>query len=107
MSDDDPPYWVLISILFSTQPLTPALAMHLHGVAYALYASDEGRGKLDGELVQGEVRNLRKSVAMGSITGPGFEADFDTERGHGQVRFLLTEEGIARMAQARPPASLN
>ena len=107
MSDDDPPYWVLISILCSTQPLTPALAMRLHAAAYGLYASDEGRVALDEDLLQGEVRNLRKVVALGSITGPGFEAEFDTERGHGVVRFLLTDQGIERMAQARPPAALN
>jgi hypothetical protein len=107
VSDDDPPYWVLISILFSTQPLTPGLAMRLHSAAYQLYASDEGRCALDGELVQGEVRNLRKHVALGSIAGPGFEAEFDTERGHGVVRFLLTEQGVERMAKARPQTSLN
>jgi hypothetical protein len=107
VSDDDPPYWVLISVLFSTQPLTPKLAMQLHRAAYSLYAADEELGKLDGDLLQGEVRNLRRVMAMGSISGPGFEADFDTERGHGQVRFLLTQPGIEHMAQSRPSSSLN
>ena len=102
MSDDDPPYWVLISVLFSTQPLTPVLAMQLHRAAYALYAADEAEGKLDGDLLQGEVRNLRKVMAMGSISGPGFEADFDTDRlaefeGNGQnlkktLRAMLTSD---------------
>ena len=104
---DDPPYWVLISILFSTQPLTPTLAHLLHEAAYQLYRTDEARAPLDGELIQGEVRNLRKAVAMGSITGPGFEAEFDNERGHGRVAFLLTEQGIERMAEARKPAAAN
>ena len=42
--DDDIPYWVLISVLFSSVPLTAALAMSLHQVAFELYQSGDSEG---------------------------------------------------------------
>lgn len=105
MSDDDsqaPPYWTLISVLFSTQPLTPSLAMTLHQTAYELYQRGDSVGQVAGDLLSGRVHNLRKDVQLGGITGPAFEAEIDTERGSGIVRFLLTRQGLELM-QARPP----
>jgi hypothetical protein len=104
MADDDasPPYWTLISVLFSTQPLTPALAMTLHQTAYELYQRGDSVGQVAGDLISGKVRNLRKDVALGGITGPAFEAEIDTERGSGVVRFLLTRQGLELM-EAKPP----
>jgi hypothetical protein len=104
---DDPPYWVLISVLFSTFPLTAALAQRLHRAAYDLYRADSGVAEITGDgdvIVSGEMRNLKQDVALGSVTGPAFEADIETERGHGLVRFLLTRRGIALMTEraARP-----
>jgi len=104
MADDEqpPPYWTLISVLFSTQPLTPALAMTLHQRAYELYESGDSVGQVAGDLISGKVRSLGKDVALGGIAGPAFEAEIDTERGSGVVRFLLTRQGLELM-QARPP----
>jgi hypothetical protein len=105
MADDDdqaPPYWTLISVLFSTQPLTPALAMTLHQTAYELYQRGDAVGQVAGDLLSGKVHNLRKDVALGGIAGPAFEAEIDTERGSGVVRFLLTRQGLELM-EARPP----
>ncbi|MFL5348751.1 MAG: hypothetical protein ACJ8AT_28480 [Hyalangium sp.] len=106
MSDDsqDPPYWTLISVLFSTQPLTPSLAMTLHQKAYELYERGDSVGQVAGDLISGRVHNLRKDVQLGGIAGPAFEAEIDTERGSGVVRFLLTRQGLELM-QARPPES--
>lgn len=95
-----PPYWVLISILFSSLPLTPALANRLHQAAYDLYRRDEGVARLQGDLAQGEVRNLRKVLLLGSLSGPGFEALIDTVHGSGTVRFLLTHQGLEIIAEA-------
>jgi hypothetical protein len=106
MTDDAIPYWVLISIVFSSLPLREPLAIALHRTAYDLYRRDEGTARIEGELAQGEVRNLRKTVLLGTLSGPAFEADVDTERGTGKVRFLLTQEGIELMSQ-RPPSALN
>ena len=109
MAEQSPPYWVLISVLFSSQPLTPALAMTLHQAAYALYRRGDGEQPVAGDLLTGRVRNLRKNVQMGGLTGPAFEADIETERGSGTVRFLLTRQGLELMehqaeeSAAQPP----
>jgi hypothetical protein len=103
MADQPPPYWVLISVLFSSQPLTPALAMTLHQAAYELYQRDDSVQPVAGDMLAGKVRNLRKDVQMGAIAGPAFEAEIETERGAGVVRFLLTRQGLELMAN-EPPA---
>jgi hypothetical protein len=106
MADNDdqaPPYWTLISVLFSTQPLTPALAMTLHQTAYDLYQRGDSVGQVAGDLISGKVHNLRKEVHLGGIAGPAFEAEIDTERGSGVVRFLLTRQGLEMMQAAPPP----
>jgi hypothetical protein len=97
MGETTPPYWVLISVLFSSVRLTPSLAMTLHEAAYHLYRTGGGAQEILGDLVSGRVRNLRKSAALGSIAGPAFEADLETERGKGKVHFLLTREGLGIM----------
>ncbi len=93
------PYWLLVSVLFSSVPLTPALALTLHQAAYDLYARDESARPVAGELVTGLVRNLHKEVLLGTIGGPAFEAELETERGPGKVRFLLTRQGIELMKE--------
>lgn len=108
MADDSPPYWLLISVLFSSFPLTPELALRLHRSAYELYRSDGGVAEIardEGAILSGEVRNLKTEAALGTFSGPMFEASVETERGHGVVRFLLTHRGIELMAerQARTP----
>ncbi len=97
MAEATPPYWVLISVLFSSVRLTPSLAMMLHQAAYQLYRTGDGAQEVLGDLVSGRVRNLRKSAVLGAIAGPAFEADLETERGKGKVRFLLTREGLDLM----------
>lgn len=106
--DSDPPYWVLISVLFSSQPLTPSLAMCLHEAAYDLFRTDGAEGKVAGDLITGRVRNLRQDVVLGSISGPAFEAEIETERGAGVVRFLLTRQGLELISKAeKRPRYLN
>jgi hypothetical protein len=105
MAAEPPPYWVLISVLTSSFPLTPALAMSLHQAAYDLYSRDDTVGQVIGDLANGKVRNLRKDVLIGTIGGPAFEAELETERGHGMVRFLLTRQGLELMG-AKPPRSM-
>ncbi|PTL81955.1 hypothetical protein [Vitiosangium sp. GDMCC 1.1324] len=102
MAEQSPPYWVLISVLFSSQPLSPTLAMTLHQAAFDLYRRGESVQPVAGDLLTGKVHNLRKDVQMGSISGPAFEAEIETERGSGVVRFLLTRQGL-EMMQAQPP----
>jgi hypothetical protein len=108
MSESSPPYWMLISVLFSSQPLTPALAMTLHQAAFDLYQRDAVSGEVAGDLLSGKVRNLKKDVLLGTIGGPAFEAEIETERGSGVVRFLLTREGLERLSrQPERPRYLN
>lgn len=98
-----PPYWQLISVLFSSLPLTPALAMTLHQAAWELYQSGGGFTAVAGDALQGRVTNLKKDMLLGTIGGPAFEARIETERGKGTVRFLLTREGIERLERRRRP----
>jgi hypothetical protein len=91
---EDIPYWLLMSVLFSSQPLTPTLAMTLHQAAYDLYERNDSVREVSGDLIQGKVRNLHKDVLLGTIGGPAFEAEVETERGAGLVRFLLTRQGL-------------
>ena len=91
---ETPSAWKLISVLFSTVPLSPALATSLYEVARGLHRSGESAGELYQEDVEGKVRNLQKSFALGSLSGPGFEADLETPDGKGRVRFLVTREGL-------------
>jgi hypothetical protein len=100
---ESPPHWMLISVLFSSLPLSDSLAMSLYQVARELHRGDLPAGEVMEEMAQGRVRNLRKVFAIGSITGPGFEADLETERGKGLVRFLITREGLARTRGERRP----
>jgi len=91
---EKPPYWYLISVLASTIPLEPALAMSLYEVAFSLHRSGEGHGEVVQDRMEGRVTNLHRSFALGSIAGPGFEADVEMPAGKGKVRFLLTREGL-------------
>lgn len=105
MAEQPPPTWLLISVLFSSVPLTPALAATLHATAYDLYVHDAGAKTVAGDLVSGRVRNLRKDMLLGTIGGPAFEAELETERGPGKVRFLLTRQGLDSMGATRPSRS--
>ncbi len=97
MSESAASRWTLISVLFSSVPLTPALAATLHDAALDLYRRDEVTGAVAGDLVTGRVVNLRKTLQLGGITGPAFEAKLETERGSGTVRYLLTRQGLELM----------
>lgn len=103
----DPPYWLLISVLFSSIPLTPALAMTLHQAAMEIHHRGGGQSPVSGDALQGRVTSLGKDLLLGTIGGPAFEAEIETERGKGTVRFLLTREGLAALSDrpARRPAS--
>jgi hypothetical protein len=86
--------WTLISVLFSSIPLSSTLAATLHQAALELYRRDEPVQQVAGDLVTGRVVNLKRTMQLGAITGPAFEAKLDTERGSGTVRYLLTRQGL-------------
>lgn len=88
--------WTLISVLLSTIPLEPSLAATLHQTALDLYRRDAGAGRVAGDVVSGRVVNLKKTLQLGAISGPAFEARLDTARGSGTVRYLLTSQGLER-----------
>ncbi len=100
-----PPGYTLISVLFSTFPLEQGLAGTLHQAAVDLYQRDAGFGPVAGDVVSGRVVNLRKSLSLGSIVGPAFEAELDTARGSGKVRYLLTRQGLDLMGVGAPQPS--
>jgi hypothetical protein len=86
--------WTLISVLFSTVPLDDALAATLHETAVELYRSDRAMQQVAGDVLAGRVVNLRKTLQLGAISGPAFEATLETARGSGKVRYLLTTQGL-------------
>ena len=103
MAEQTPPYWVLISVLASSLPLNPTLAMTLHQAALDLFRRDQAVGQVAGDMISGRVTNLKKDLLLGTISGPAFEAEIDTERGHGTVRFLLTRQGLELTGDKKPP----
>jgi hypothetical protein len=106
LASDLPPRWTLISVLFSSIPLEPSLAATLHQAAVDLYRSDGAMSPVAGDVVSGKVVNLKKTMQLGAITGPAFEATLDTARGAGKVRYLLTRQGLELMGiEERAPAS--
>jgi hypothetical protein len=106
-SNAEVPYWVLMSVLFSSFPMTQSLASALHGVAVQLYSADATSGLVDHQLARGTVRNQRSEAVIGTVTGPVFEAQLETERGKGMVRFLLTREGLSLLgATANTPRGM-
>ncbi len=96
--------WTLISVLFSSIPLSASLAATLHEVAVDLYREDAAMSPVAGDVVSGRVVNLKKSFALGAITGPAFEARLETARGSGTVRYLLTRQGLELQGIAAPTA---
>ncbi len=104
MADAPPPpgSWTLISVLFSSIPMGPSLAATLHQTALALYRDDKAVGQVSGDTLSGQVVNLKRSMHLGTIAGPAFEAKLETERGSGTVRYLLTRQGLEQMG-VQPP----
>ena len=96
---------MLIAVLRSSIPLDAPLAMRLYHSAIKLERNQDSVEKLSGDLAMGEVRRLGETIALGAITGPGFEAAVDTPRGSGVVRFVVTRRGLDE-ADDSPPASL-
>lgn len=88
------PYWLLIAVLSSNMPLRPEVSLRLYQAAYRLHHTGEDVEKLQGDLLRGKVTRLHKDLALGSVTGPAFEAEISTEHGEGRVNFLLTRQGL-------------
>ncbi|MFO0722760.1 MAG: hypothetical protein U1E65_03175 [Myxococcota bacterium] len=103
MSDSELPYWVLISVLFSSVPLNPELAITLSRRARALHRAKLQHAVIDTALAKGELRSLEQGAAIGSISGPVFEAKLETERGAAVVRFVLTRQGLELADELDPP----
>jgi hypothetical protein len=88
------PAWQLISVLFSTQPLTPAVAMMLTEAAFTLRKDALGSMDVAGDFGSGRVRDLNQNALLGTIGGPVFEARLETDSGDATVRYILTDEAI-------------
>jgi hypothetical protein len=97
---DPSDYWLLIAVLQSTVPLEQAVALRIYQAALTLHSESGSVEKIHGDLATGEVRRLGKTMLIGTIGGPAFEAYLDTPRGSGQVRFVLTPEGLERAGLA-------
>ena len=94
MAADPIAYWMLIAVLHSTVTLPQALSTRLYQAALEMHRRSEDVTRLSGDLAMGEVRRLGRSLLLGSISGPGFEAHLDTPHGSGVVRFILTRQAL-------------
>lgn len=89
-----PPHWLLIAVLSSSMPLRPEVSLRLYQAAYRLHHTGQDVERLQGDLLRGKVTRLHKDLALGTVTGPAFEAEISTELGEGRVHFLLTRQGL-------------
>jgi hypothetical protein len=85
---------LLIAVLSSNLPLSPEVSMRLYQAAYRLHHRQDPVEKIQGDLLNGKVTRLGKDLALGSVTGPAFEAEISTAQGEGRVNFLLTRQGL-------------
>lgn len=95
-------YWLLIAVLSSSIPLSPEQATRLYQAALRIHRGGQKVEKLQGDLMTGRVVALGTELALGSVTGPAFEAKISTERGEGLVRFLLTRQGLREDEEDEP-----
>lgn len=87
-------HWLLIAVLSSNLPLRPEVSLRLYQAAYRLHRTQGNVEKLVGDLLSGKVTRLNKDLALGTVTGPAFEAELSTPHGEGRVHFLLTRQGL-------------
>lgn len=95
MSREEDSAWRLIAVLQSTVSLPPALSLRLYRAAAALHrVGGDAEELADEHVAVGVVRRLGKELLLGTFGGPGFEAEVETPRGKGFVRFIVTREGL-------------
>lgn len=102
MRDDGTPTWLLISVLASTIPLSDAASIALYDSACEMIEAKQEEAALHGELVTGTIKNLGRDVLLGTLGGPLFEADVISGGTSGNVRFLVTRQGLALRERKRP-----
>lgn len=100
---DELPSFRLLSILFSAVPLEPSLSLALLQAARELVRDGLGAKEILGDALRGRVTDLRREALLGTLGGPLFEAQVDTARGSGLVRFLVTREGLEEDGAPPPP----
>lgn len=86
--------WRLIAVLTSTAALSPALALKLYETAVALHLGRKESEPIAGDEGVGTVRAVGRELLLGSIGGPGFEAELDTPAGKCRVSYIVTKEGL-------------
>jgi len=96
------PYWLLISVLASTVPLSEDASLSLYDAACEMVAAKQEHAEIRSGVVTGTIRNLGKDVLIGTLSGPLFEADVVAAGTSGHVRFLVTRQGLAIREQGRP-----
>ncbi len=87
-------HFLLIAVLSSNIPLRPEVSLRLYQAAYRLHHRQENTETVQGDLLSGKVIRLGKDLALGTVTGPAFEAEISTTQGEGRVHFLLTRQGL-------------
>ena len=91
--------WRLIAVLQSTAALSPAVALKLYETAVALHVERRESEPVAGDEGVGTVRALGRELLLGTIAGPGFEAQLDTPTGRCEVSYIVTKVGLAHAAE--------
>lgn len=91
--------WRLIAVLQSTAALGSALALKLYEAAVALHEARGESASLAGDEGVGTVRAVGRELLIGTLHGPGFEAQVDTPTGRCVVSFIVTREGLDHAAE--------
>lgn len=93
--------WRLIAVLRSTGALHPKLALRLYETAVALHADRKESAPFSGDEGVGTVRAVGRELLLGSIAGPGFEAQVDAPTGRCDVSYIVTKEGLDHADEER------
>ena len=104
MPEQRGPDFRIFAVLVSAVPLSTALSVLLLQAARMLARSGAGPQQISGELVRGRVWTDGREARLGTLGGSLFEAEVETERGSGRVRFLVTPEGLEESGPAMPAA---
>jgi len=96
------PSWFLIAVLASTIPLSDDASISLYDAACEMLDARQEEALLRSAIVTGSIKNLGTDVVVGTLGGPLFEADVIAGGTSGQVRFLVTRQGLALREEKRP-----
>ena len=102
MSADPAPSWTLISVLFSSIPSHRRSRRRCTRRRSTCTGATIPLGRVAGDLVNGRIVNLRRTLQLGAITRPRVRGQA-RHRARWSVRYLLTRQGLELLGISREP----